>query len=58
MDCMQSNPQICAYEDILVETEECNCADIIYQAICDAGVTASIETIQDGLVCEIIESGD
>ncbi|MEC7984979.1 MAG: hypothetical protein VX278_07440 [Myxococcota bacterium] len=42
----------------MVETEECNCADIIYQTICDAGVTASIKTIQDGLVCEIIESGD
>ena len=42
----------------MVETEECNCADIIYQAICDAGVTAGVETIQDGLVCEIIESGD
>ena len=54
-DCLQSLPQLCTYGDVTVETDECACADIIYQAICDAGITDGVETIQAGLVCEIIE---
>ena len=55
VDCLQSLPMICTYGDIVVETDECACGDVIYQAICDAGVTDSVETIQAGLVCEIVE---
>ena len=55
VDCVQSLPQNCTYGDVLVETDECACRDIVYQAICDAGITDSVETIENGLVCEIVE---
>ena len=54
-DCLQSLPMICTYGEVVVETDECACRDVVYQAICDAGVTDSVETIQAGLVCEIVE---
>ena len=55
VDCVQSLPMICTYGDVVVETDECACRDVVYQAICDAGISDGVDAIKDGLVCEIVE---
>lgn len=54
-DCVQTLPMTCTYRDIVVETDDCSCSDVIFQAICDAGLEDSVETIQEGLECVTTE---
>ena len=54
-DCVQTLPMTCTYGDVVIETDDCSCYDVIFQAICDAGIEDSVETIQQGLECVTTE---
>ena len=51
IDCDEPLAVTCSYEDISVDSNNCVCDNGIYQAICDAGLTDSLEELEAGISC-------
>jgi len=50
IDCEESLSKQC-YGDITVTLRACNCDSFVYGAVCEAGITDSLETIENGTEC-------
>jgi len=57
IDCGDPLSVTCSYEDISVVSSSCSCDKRIYGAICAAGITDSLEALEEGIVC-VTESDD
>jgi len=51
--CAEAFPLTCTYGDVVADGDDCGCWTqwMVYDALCSAGNTDSLETLQDGLVC-------
>jgi len=51
IDCEENLSKQCTYGDITVTIRACDCDSWVYEAVCDAGITDSLETIENGTEC-------
>ena len=51
IDCGEPVPITCSYEEVSVNSNSCSCDQRIYRAICDAGITDSLEVLEAGIMC-------
>ncbi len=51
IECAESLNKQCNYGDIEVTLHSCNCDSWVYGAVCEAGISDSLETIESGTEC-------
>ena len=51
IDCAESQSKQCSYGDIEVTLHSCDCDSWVYGAVCEAGISDSLETIESGTEC-------
>ena len=51
IDCEESLSRQCNYGDIEVTLHSCSCDSWVYGAVCEAGISDSLEAIESGTEC-------
>ena len=51
IDCGDPTCELCTYKDISASICSCTCHNRLYEALCEAGITDSIEAIDEGTEC-------
>ena len=53
VSCAEADPLTCTYGGLSVEGDDCGCFTKwrLYEALCNAGVTDDLETLEAGIVC-------